>query len=146
MKESDIHVICVILYPSVTQMGSDKATTHEGVRYPCEQCDIKLLNFQLDLRRHKVTVHEGIKYPCNQCDVKLFSSKDGLKNTKPLYMKVLYIIDIIASMHYDLCNVTPFSGQNGLSQNKSKVHEVIRYECNSYDYKAPRNNILNNMQ
>ena len=45
-------------------------------------------------------------------------------------------------MHYDLCDVTPFSGQNGLSQNKSKVHEGIRYECNSYDYKAPRKQYL----
>ena len=43
------------------------AAAHEGVKYPCNQCDQKFTQ-QSSLQTHIQSKHEGIKYPCNQCD------------------------------------------------------------------------------
>ena len=39
---------------------------HEGVSYPCKQCDYKAKH-QSNLKKHMKSVHEGMKYPCGQC-------------------------------------------------------------------------------
>ena len=40
---------------------------HEGIKYPCNQCDYQTTT-QGNLQTHFQAKHEGIKYPCNQCD------------------------------------------------------------------------------
>ena len=42
---------------------------HQGVKYPCDQCDYKATQ-KGDLLRHLKSIHEGVKYPCGQCDYK----------------------------------------------------------------------------
>ena len=44
-----------------------KNAMHEGVRYPCDQCDYAA-TVANDLKRHKESKHEGVRYPCDQCD------------------------------------------------------------------------------
>ena len=39
---------------------------HQGVKYPCSQCDYKATQSG-HLKEHVESVHEGVKYPCNQC-------------------------------------------------------------------------------
>ena len=41
-------------------------SAHQGVRYPCSQCDFKAA-FSSDLKKHVESAHEGVKYPCNHC-------------------------------------------------------------------------------
>ena len=37
---------------------------HEGIKYPCNQCDYQATK-QGSLQTHIQSKHEGIKYPCN---------------------------------------------------------------------------------
>ena len=45
-------------------------TVHEGLRYPCDQCDYQGNSMQ-SLRKHIQSSHEGIKYECEHCNKKL---------------------------------------------------------------------------
>ena len=40
---------------------------HEGVRYPCHQCDFNATQ-RGDLMRHIKSQHEGLRFLCDQCD------------------------------------------------------------------------------
>ena len=42
---------------------------HQGIKYPCDQCDYKATQ-KGDLLTHLKSIHEGVKYPCDQCDYK----------------------------------------------------------------------------
>ena len=42
---------------------------HEGVKYPCKQCDYKATR-RCHLSTHIASKHNGVKYPCDQCDYK----------------------------------------------------------------------------
>ena len=42
---------------------------HQGLQYPCDQCDYKA-TLKWTLLGHLKSKHEGIKYPCDQCDFK----------------------------------------------------------------------------
>ena len=55
-------------------------TKHEGIKYPCNQCDYQATQQRL-LQTHIQSVHEGIKYPCNQCDHQA-TQKSDLKRHK----------------------------------------------------------------
>ena len=44
-----------------------KYTNHEGIKYPCNQCEYKASE-KGQLQIHIQSQHEGIKYPCDQCD------------------------------------------------------------------------------
>jgi len=43
--------------------------THKGIRYPCGQCSYEAKTKQT-LQRHVESIHEGIRYPCQFCDYK----------------------------------------------------------------------------
>ena len=47
--------------------------THEGVRYPCNQCDYKA-TLSSNLITHIKSQHEGVRYPCQHCDYKATTS------------------------------------------------------------------------
>ena len=48
---------------------------HEGVRYPCDQCEFAAITAD-SLRRHIEIKHEGMGYPCDQGqDVKMKSKQ-----------------------------------------------------------------------
>ena len=47
-------------------LAQQKRAVHEGVKYPCGQCDYQASSTG-NLARHKRAVHEGVKYPCGQC-------------------------------------------------------------------------------
>ena len=42
-------------------------SVHEGVKYPCDQCNYKA-TWSSTLQQHLKSVHEGIKYSCDQCN------------------------------------------------------------------------------
>ena len=44
-----------------------KLKKHEGVSYPCSECDMKYAD-KTGLRRHLIQKHEGVKYGCDHCD------------------------------------------------------------------------------
>ena len=48
-------------------MGRHIKSKHEGVKYPCNQCDYKATG-KRHLPQHVKSQHEGVKYPCNQCN------------------------------------------------------------------------------
>ena len=55
-----------------TQKGhllSHIKSRHEGVKFPCDQCDYKATQKRI-LLTHIKSIHEGIKFPCDRCDYK----------------------------------------------------------------------------
>ena len=66
-----------------------KEIKHEGVLYPCDQCDY-IASLEINLKQHKASVHEGIRYPCDMCNF-TFTQTQSLhkhKRTKHSYGKV----------------------------------------------------------
>ena len=53
-----------------------KKNLHEGVKYPCRQCNHEASS-KGNLATHQRAVHEGVKYPCRQCNHQ-FTSKGNL--------------------------------------------------------------------
>ena len=48
---------------------------HEGVKYPCDQCDYKA-TWKHSLKRHFKSKHVGVKHACDQCDHKATQRSD----------------------------------------------------------------------
>ena len=55
--------------PELDNLLTHVQSKHEGVRFPCDQCDYKAVQ-KPSLVRHIKTVHEGVKFPCEECDYK----------------------------------------------------------------------------
>ena len=87
--------MCNKLYTNRGSLWQHKTSAHEGVRYPCDQCNSRLVTMQLSsedtkpqcmkeldipvisvmcqscvLRQQKASVHEGDHYKCNICNYK----------------------------------------------------------------------------
>ena len=56
-------------------------SVHKGVKYPYDQFDCNKARYQSHVRQHKMSVHMGIKYVCNLCDLK-FTAQGNLKRHK----------------------------------------------------------------
>ena len=97
---------------------------HEGVRYPCDQCNYAA-NQLAHLKKHKENIHEGIRYPCTQCTY--------LATTQA------YLKQHIESKHEGIvypCDQCEFActKRSNLKRHKENKHEGIRYPCNECDY------------
>ena len=71
---------------------------HEGVKYPCNQCDSKNTN-ESNLKRHKIYVHEGANiYAINV--TQSLPNKVISRLIKCQYMKVsnIHAINVIQSL------------------------------------------------
>ena len=44
-----------------------KQSKHDGVRYPCDQCDYAATD-PSNLNKHQQSKQRGVRYPCDQCD------------------------------------------------------------------------------
>ena len=60
---------------------------HEGVRYPCDQCDYRATQKSL-LLNHIKAKHEGVKYPCEQCDFKATFKVSLLRHIKSIHKHI----------------------------------------------------------
>ena len=60
---------------------------HEGVKFPCAQCDYTATD-QNSLGRHIKSIHEGVKFPCDQCEFKATRKGNLLKHKKSRHEKV----------------------------------------------------------
>ena len=60
------------MYPQEAHQMS----VHEGIDYPCDQCDHKATR-KKNLKRHKIYIHESIEYKCDLCDK--FIKRSNLK-------------------------------------------------------------------
>ena len=61
--------LCNAVFSHRKHMLRHVRNKHEGVKYPCSQCDYKATQ-QNNLKIHIKAVHEGMIYPCSQCDYK----------------------------------------------------------------------------
>ena len=71
-----------------TQPGNlkkHKTKVHEGLRYPCDQCNIYPLKNSESLRKHKASVHEGVRYQCDKCDFKATTKSSLTRHTENLH-------------------------------------------------------------
>ena len=59
--------VCGGVYTQKCHMLAHYRSKHEGVKYPCNQCDYQATT-RGHLQTHIQSKHEGIRYPCNQCD------------------------------------------------------------------------------
>ena len=50
-----------------TKLKIHRENKHEGVRWPCDQCD-KQFREKSVLQKHIKGVHEGVRFNCKLCD------------------------------------------------------------------------------
>ena len=62
---------------------------HEGVKYPCNQCNYKA-TLKDSLQKHIKAIHDGVKYPCVKCSYKASLQSDLLKHHKSVHIGVKY--------------------------------------------------------
>ena len=62
---------------------------HQGVKFPCPQCDHKATQ-KGSLLTHIKSVHEGVKYPCKKCDFKATQKGNLLRHIKSTHEGVRY--------------------------------------------------------
>jgi len=147
--------LCTKSYKSAEGLNKHNKSVHEGVRYQCDQCDIKAFSstnglkthiskihlkieeqFVCDLcaktfnqvqslRNHKKSVHEGFRYQCDQCDIKPFTLKGTLRK---------HVVSIHKGVRHpcDQCGKW-FRSTDGLRKHKEGVHGNVRYPCDQCD-------------
>ena len=64
-------------------------SVHEGVKYPCNQCNYKA-TLKDSLQKHIKAIHDGVKYPCVKCSYKASLQSDLLKHHKSVHIGVKY--------------------------------------------------------
>jgi len=96
--------LCKKMYNTFGSLKVHKAQIHEGVNYPCDQCDYKGTS-KYHLNRHTQSIHEGKRHPCDKCD-KDYNDASALNYHK----KVVH--DGIRKQ-CDMCG-KKFRGQNNL--------------------------------
>ena len=74
--------ICAKQYVDFNVLRRHKASVHQGVGYPCDECDVSTYSSSRNLRRHKASKHKGVKFPCDECDISPFSDKSNLGRHK----------------------------------------------------------------
>ena len=99
---------------------------HEGVRYPCNQCEYQATT-QGSLKTHKESIHEGVKYSCNKCEFHATQKGDLKRHREAIHEGVKYS-----------CNQCEFHAtQKGhLQRHKESIHEGVVYSCNQCEYQA----------
>ena len=122
-----------------------KESKHEGIRYPCDQCDYAA-SMAKDLKRHKESKHEGIRYPCDQCDyaaktvgmrgsnifvtseIMLPQQQATLKSTKSQSMRVsdIHVTSVIMLQQQQATDILK-------GHEKAKHKQSIRHSWGQYD-------------
>ena len=77
--------MCDKHYTNSQDLRRHKASAHEGVRYPCDQCDVSPFTQSSCLRRHKASAHEGVRYECEKCDYKATTKANLRIHTKRIH-------------------------------------------------------------
>ena len=65
-------------------LKSHKESKHEGIRYPCDQCEYAATRLG-HLKSHKESKHEGcegVRYPCDQCEHTFMAVSDMKKHKR----------------------------------------------------------------
>ena len=139
---------------SPTSLHRHIKSTHEGVKYNCEQCDFQASR-QDHLRRHMMVKHGGLKYVCQKCD-KQFCKQKSLKiHVQSVHEDInyscshcefetkteFYLRKHIRSRHDGMkfsCNICEFqaSRKTNLKAHIQSVHENKYYACNQCEFKG----------
>ena len=67
-----------------------RLSKHEGVRYPCNQCDYLAIS-QRNCNVHKQSVHQGVKYSCELCDYTASMPKSVKRHTQSKHTSAKYL-------------------------------------------------------
>ena len=62
-----------------------KRAVHEGVKYPCRQCNHQATS-KSNLARHKRAAHEGVRFPCRYCNQQYSSKSNLTKHQRNLHL------------------------------------------------------------
>ena len=116
----------------MAHLKQHKELKHEGIRYPCDQCNYAATTVQ-SLKVHKEANHEGIRYPCDQCDLIYTSLSDLNKHQRSKHEGIRYPCD---KCKYGAITMTH------LKRHKESKHVGIRYPCDQCKYAATRNSYL----
>ncbi|CAH8619843.1 unnamed protein product [Schistosoma haematobium] len=108
-------------------------TVHEGINYPCGQCDRKFA-CKSNLTQHIQVFHNRKNYPCYQCG-KQFASRCSLNMPVKVTHKRL-------KFTCNVCN-KEFAFKGNLNRHHRSIHEGMKYTCNHCDRKFTTNSDLN---
>ena len=81
--------VCGKLFSTIGYMLTHYRSKHEGIKYPCTQCDYRATQ-QGDLQKHIQSKHEGIKYPCNQCDYQATTQSNLQIHIQSIHEGIMY--------------------------------------------------------
>ena len=68
---------CSFSCMTTTGLNLHRQNVHEGIKYPCDECDM-VFNFKGNHKRHVLVVHKNMQYQCTYCD-KRFKEARGIK-------------------------------------------------------------------
>ena len=86
MKVKEKHICFLVLKYIATQKSNIKSI-HEGVKFPCNECDYKATK-KVNLISHIKSVHQGIKYPCDECDYKATKTENLMSHKRSIHEKI----------------------------------------------------------
>ena len=107
-------VLCQKTYYNGGTLKNHIRSVHEGVKYPCYQCDYQAAE-QGTLSRHIENKHEGVKYACNQCDYQATLQGSLTRHIKSMHEGFKFSCD--------QCD-QQFAHRGGLRIHIKKIHKV----------------------
>ena len=107
-------VLCQKTYYNGGTLKNHIRSVHEGVKYPCYQCDYQAAE-QGTLSRHIENKHEGVKYACNQCDYQATLQGSLTRHIKSMHEGFKFSCD--------QCD-QQFAHRGGLRIHIRKIHKV----------------------
>ena len=78
-----------------------KRAVHEGVKYPCGQCDYEA-TLKSNLDQHKRGVYEGIKYSCILCSYQASWRKGVQNHMKKYHIKQKFLVLKVKDSHLEI--------------------------------------------
>ena len=111
---------------SKIDLKQHKESTHEGVRYPCTECNSQYSE-KTDLKAHILAVHKGITYSCDNCDHQASSKKNLRIHRKSKHEGVKY--DCPECNHQ-------VASSSGLRNHMQTKHGGVKYDCPECHHQA----------
>ena len=91
-KESGTPVINAKIPLRCSAISRDRNATHDGVRYPCDQCEY-ISTQPSNLKLHKESKLQGIRYSCGECEYKAMSACNLTIHKKSKHEGIRYPCD-----------------------------------------------------
>ena len=120
----------------VSKFNQHKQSYHNGLLYPCGQCDYKVF-YEGNVSVHRRSKHEGIRYQCDQCGHKCTQKLQLLIHKQTKHGEIQDMFEYDQSEHRE-CT------RKRLDKHKIIIHEAIWHQCDICRYRSTQGIHLEN--